>query len=62
MLLKQSATDWVIDEEEKLMSRNSGVRDVKIKVLASDEELLAVSSCSGSTRRQESPFRMALTH
>ena len=51
MLLKQSATDWVIDKDEKLMSRNSGVRDVKIKVLASDEELLA-----GGTRKQKSPL------
>lgn len=54
MLLKQSATDCVIDKEEKLMSHSSGVRDVKIKVLASDEELLAVSSHSGGTRKQES--------
>lgn len=30
----------------------------KIKVLASDEGLLAVSSPSGGTRKQESPFRM----
>lgn len=47
MLLKQSATDWVIDKEEKLMSR----RDIKIRVLASNEELLA-----GGTRKQKSPL------
>lgn len=56
MLLKQSAADWVIDKEEKLMSHSSGVRDVKIKVLASDEELLAVSSHSGGTRKQRVPL------